>query len=184
MYITQSLLVFISNTVSIISISLILLLLIYRNTKLLYIVISMFVIGAFLIFFKIATLHLNNEFFIRPDKYEDTCKKLFKIDNIFSDNLLVDYIKNIDKQKYKLRGFPSMHTTISTSIVTLLYLYYPKYRNITLPIGIIYLGLVGYSRVYLNCHKTNQVIGGYILGVTLSIILYKVTGKINKNILR
>jgi len=184
MYGIQSILVLISNSVSIISVSLIILLLIFRNTKLLSIVISILIISLIIVIFKIITVNLNYEMFLRPDNYYNTCKKLFKIDNIFSDNSLVSMIKNINSNKYKMRGLPSIHTTISTSIVTLLYLYYPTYRKIILPLGIIYVGLVGYSRIYLNCHRPVQVIVGYILGIILPLILYKIIGKLTKNLLK
>jgi membrane-associated phospholipid phosphatase len=56
----------------------------------------------------------------------------------------------------------------------LTYLFFPKYRKILRIVGPIYILLVIYSRMYLNCHTLFQSIGGVVVGYFGSNILYKI----------
>jgi membrane-associated phospholipid phosphatase len=76
-------------------------------------------------------------------------------------------------------GMPSGHSQIIWSIIsyTLIYLYYENKDNkhfmIYYPFQVIFLLLIGllisYSRVYINCHTSRQVIYGGLIGIGVGI---------------
>ena len=87
-------------------------------------------------------------------------------------------------------SFPSGHTMNSACLYTMLLLLINKYitnKKIKIPITIICILmpiLIGLSRIYLGVHYTTDVLGGYLLGVTIAISSYYlynlITNKKNK----
>jgi undecaprenyl-diphosphatase len=74
-----------------------------------------------------------------------------------------------------LTGFPSGHTADSTALVGLIVLYLPA-RARPLPAAVaVVLGAalgaaVGWSRLYTGAHTVAEVIGGWLLGVTVILL--------------
>ena len=94
---------------------------------------------------------------------------------LFYNNFIFEQIlKKIDINEYKKRGFPSMHMTTCVSIITMMYLFFPKYNKILLKVASIYIILVGYSRIYLSCHTWLQVIFGIIVGILGGKLMYNI----------
>ena len=162
---------YISNSINIILISLIFTLIITKDIKWFYILLYLFIIDTLIVIFKIITMRFKNSIFIRPGK----CEEEGKLINILTNNFITEEIKkSINIEEYKMRGFPSLHMNTATSLFTLIYLFFPKYRKTTLTISPIYLLLLGSSRVYLQCHTPLQVFAGFISGILLSFILFKI----------
>ena len=161
----------ISNTVSIMFFSLFITLIVSRKIKWFYILLSVFLIVTIVEIFKIITLRYHAEFLYRPG----TCvSEHSATDMLFYRNfILEEMLKRIDIAKYEQRGFPSVHLTTSTSILTLIYLFCPEYKKFMLILSPIYLFFIGYSRIYLHCHTLLQVIAGIITGIVGGNLMYK-----------
>jgi membrane-associated phospholipid phosphatase len=82
--------------------------------------------------------------------------------------------ERIDKSEYFKRGLPSMHMTMAASILTLIYLFFPKYKKIVLMTAPVYIVLLGFSRIYLSCHTLLQVVCGIIFGMLGAKAMYSV----------
>jgi len=161
----------ISNSVSIMFFSLFITLTVTRKIKWFYILLSVFLIVTIVEIFKIITMRFDADFLYRPGKCvseHSTTDMLF-----YKNFMLEEILKRIDITKYESRGFPSVHLTTSASIVTLIYLFCPKYKKFMLVFVPIYLILIGYSRIYLHCHTLLQVIAGIITGVVGGNLMYK-----------
>ena len=117
-------------------------------------------------------MRFDAPFLHRPTHCEDEHRLMDFLHNNF---ILEGIMKKIDINEYKQCGFPSIHTTTATSILTLIYMYFPKYRQITFNTGIIYIILLGISRLYLNCHNILQILGGIVLGYLAGTLAYKVS---------
>ena len=63
-------------------------------------------------------------------------------------------------------SFPSVHAADIAAQATLFARFYPK---ITVAFAVMAL-LVGYSRIYLEKHYPSDVLGGYLLGITLGAL--------------
>jgi membrane-associated phospholipid phosphatase len=164
----------ISGSVSIMYISLIVMLIINKNIKWFYILILIFIINICTIIFKILLIRFDYPFLYRPNGCEDE----HRLTDFLHHNFILEGImKKIDVDQYKQYGLPSIHVTTAASILTLVYFYFPKYKQLTLKSGIVYMILLGFSRIYLNCHTFIQVLSGLIFGYTAGIIAYKVCNK-------
>ena len=161
----------ISGSVSIMYISLIVMLIINKNIKWFYILILIFIINICTIIFKIFLMRFDSPFLYRPSGCEDEHRLT---DFLHHNFILEEIMKKIDVDHYKKYGLPSIHVSTAASILTLVYFYFPKYKQLTLKSGIVYMILLGFSRMYLNCHTFIQVLSGLIFGYTAGIIAYKV----------
>ena len=162
----------ISNSVSLMLFSLFITLIVTRKKEWFYILLSVFIIVTCVEIFKIITMRFNAEFLFRPG----TClSEHTATDMLFYNNFMLEKIlKRIDIAEYERRGFPSFHLTTSTSIITLIYLFFPKYKKIMLIVSPIYLVLMGYSRIYLHCHTLLQVIAGIVAGIVGGKLMYNI----------
>jgi len=74
-------------------------------------------------------------------------------------------------------GFPSGHTMNSTALYTIILLAVFKQTNssiiriLVLMISVIAPFSIGISRIYLGVHQAGDVIGGWIMGVTVAILV-------------
>ena len=68
-------------------------------------------------------------------------------------------------------SFPSGHATISSSFWSLIYLYLGNHYFI--PLIVLVVLSVSFSRVILGVHYLEDVLAGIILGLSVSLILYK-----------
>ncbi len=75
-------------------------------------------------------------------------------------------------------SFPSGHTTMAFATATSLCLSYPKWYVIA-P-SALYAFSVAYSRMYLGVHYPSDVLGGMIIGIGTSFIVWRVEKWINK----
>ena len=162
----------ISDTVSLMFFSIFITLIVTKNIKWLYILLSVFIIVTCVEIIKIILMRYDAAFLYRPDNCIDS-KSI--VDMLFYNNFIFEQIlKKIDIHEYKKRGFPSMHMTTCVSIITMMYLFFPKYNKILLKVASIYIILVGYSRIYLSCHTWLQVIFGIIVGILGGKLMYNI----------
>ena len=167
-----SVMIWISNTVSIMYFSMIVTLVITKNSKWFYILLSVFIIVTCVEIIKIIMMRYDAKFLYRPGK---CISDKNKADSFFYHNFILERIlEKIDISEYHKRGFPSVHMTSCVSILTMIYLFFPKYKKILLMAAPIYIILVGYSRMYLNCHTLLQVISGIIVGMLGGKLMYNV----------
>ena len=167
-----SVMIWISNTVSIMYFSMIVTLVITKNSKWFYILLSVFIIVTCVEIIKIIMMRYDAKILYRPGK---CISDKNKADSFFYHNFILERIlEKIDISEYHKRGFPSVHMTSCVSILTMIYLFFPKYKKILLMAAPIYIILVGYSRMYLNCHTLLQVIAGIIVGMLGGKLMYNV----------
>jgi membrane-associated phospholipid phosphatase len=167
------LMLFVSFSVLVIPFFVVILLIITRNVKWLYIFISEFIIDIFVRLFEIALLKYHNEFLMIPgiciasdnEKYISYSKKFILQSVAMSEE---------ENEEYSKRGFPSNRVVKYVSFIVLVYLFFPKYRKILQVVGPLYGILVMYSRIYLSCHTIFQVLMGAIVGVLGGIVMHKV----------
>ena len=75
------------------------------------------------------------------------------------------------KTEEQTPSFPSGHTTAAFATATSLSLAYPKWY-IVLP-SYLWAGSVAYSRMYLGVHYPSDILGGIIIGVGSSFLVWK-----------
>ena len=162
----------ISNTVSLMFFSIFITLIVTKNYRWFYILLSVFIIVTCAEIIKVILMRYDAAFLYRPGN----CIGDKSItDMLFYNNFIFERIlQQIDIREYKKRGFPSIHMTSGVSILTMIYLFFPKYSKITLMVAPIYTILLGYSRIYLNCHTLLQVIFGIIMGILGGKLMYNV----------
>lgn len=86
-------------------------------------------------------------------------------------------LRIVDESSY---SFPSGHAMVNMAFYTMVFLLAWKYiKNNRLKYGISILSvlmpvLIGLSRIYLGVHYATDVIVGWLLGATVSIILYSI----------
>ena len=76
-------------------------------------------------------------------------------------------------------SFPSGHTTAATGAMTPLFFYYKKKYSWT---AFIFVMLMGMSRMYLMMHYPSDILGGFIVGFTASVIAYFICKLIRMNL--
>jgi len=167
-----SIMLWISNTVSLMYFSVFITLIVTKNVKWIYILLSVFIIVTCVEILKIILMRYDATFLYRPGH----CIGVKSItEMLFYKNFIFEQIlKKIDISEYEKRGFPSIHMTSCVSIITMMYLFFPKFKKILLMTAPIYIALVGYSRIYLNCHTLIQVIFGIIMGILGGKLMYNV----------
>jgi membrane-associated phospholipid phosphatase len=167
-----SIMLWISNTVSLMYFSVFITLIVTKNVKWIYILLSVFIIVTCVEIIKIILMRYDATFLYRPGH----CIGVKSItEMLFYKNFIFEQIlKKIDIREYEKRGFPSIHMTSCVSIITMMYLFFPKFKKILLITAPIYIALVGYSRIYLNCHTLIQVIFGIIMGILGGKLMYNV----------
>lgn len=167
-----SIMLWISNTVPLMFFSIFVTFIVTKNYRWLYILLSVFIIVTCIEIIKIILMRYDADFLYRPSNCIGGKSML---DMLFYNNFIFDQIlKKIDINEYEKRGFPSIHMTSGVSILTMMYLFFPKYSRITLMVAPIYTILLGYSRIYLNCHTLLQVIFGIIVGILGGKIMYNI----------
>jgi membrane-associated phospholipid phosphatase len=169
-----SIMMWISNTVSLLVFSFFVTLLVTKERKWFYILISIFVIITVAQIVKIILMRYDAEFLYRPGR---CIGERTTIDSLFHNNFILKGIfEKIDRSEYFKRGLPSMHMTTAVSALTLMYLFFPKYRKSIVMSAPLYLILVGYSRVYLGCHTLLQLVCGILFGALGAKVMYNVFG--------
>lgn len=63
-------------------------------------------------------------------------------------------------------GFPSAHTALATAIVIVLAAYLPRKMRLVAPL---WIALVAFSRLYLGVHAPLDIVGGFCIGLLVSI---------------
>jgi membrane-associated phospholipid phosphatase len=160
---------YISNTVSVMYISAFISLIVLRDRKWFYILLIVFVVNILGTLFKVFLMRFDYGFLRRPG----TCIDEDMTYDFLESNFILDEIKKkLNGNEYNVMGFPSMHMTRATTILALTYLFFPKYKKITGIVAPIYLALLAWSRMYLNCHTILQVIGGLIVGTVAAKISF------------
>jgi membrane-associated phospholipid phosphatase len=168
--IVLSAMLWISNSVTVLFFSMFITLVMTKNAKWFYIILSVFIVTTFFDIIKIILMRYDVPFLYRPG----ACIRDDNLsDQLFYRNFIMERIYNkIDMIKFSKRGLPSIHMVMSTCIVTMIYLFFPKYRKLVVKVAPIYIILVAYSRMYLNCHFIYQVIVGIILGMLGGTFMY------------
>jgi membrane-associated phospholipid phosphatase len=162
----------VSNSVSLMLFSLFITLIVTRKKEWFFILLSVFIIVTCAEIFKIITMRFNADFLYRPGK---CVSEHTTTDMLFYRNFILERIlKSIDMSRYQQMGFPSMHVIQSASILTLIYLFFPKYKKIMLITSPIYLILIGFSRIYLSCHTLLQVVAGIVGGILGGKLMYNI----------
>lgn len=67
-------------------------------------------------------------------------------------------------------SFPSGHTSQAFAVATIISLNYSK-PAVTIPL-FLWAGLIGYGRVYLGVHYPTDIVGGMIVGVGSSLVVW------------
>jgi membrane-associated phospholipid phosphatase len=162
---------YISNTVSVMYISVFISLIILKDKRWFYILLIVFIVNVLGTIFKVFTIRFNYDFLRRPG----TCIDENMTYDFLESNFILEGIKNrVNSSDYNVMGFPSIHITRATTILALTYLFFPKYRKITGIVAPIYIVFLAWSRMYLNCHTVIQIIGGILFGVISAKIAFNI----------
>ncbi len=70
-------------------------------------------------------------------------------------------------------GFPSGHSAISAVFWVLLVLLFSRKPRVSLPVALLVVALVSYSRVVLGVHYVIDVVGGVLIGIVIGLVAYK-----------
>ena len=77
-----------------------------------------------------------------------------------------DILRLINETSY---SFPSGHAMINASLYTIIK---NKPRKVMLSVFCALIIIIGYSRVYLGVHYAGDVLGGWIIGLAVSVFVY------------
>ena len=81
-----------------------------------------------------------------------------------------------------LSAYPSGHSAVAASLIVVLALLIRR-RWFTL-IGLVYVIVMGYSRLYLNVHWFTDILAGTALGIAVGLVVWAVTGGIRSLVLK
>lgn len=96
-----------------------------------------------------------------------------------------DILRLITETSY---SFPSGHAMINASLYTIIIILAFEYiENVKIKYGVSIVSMIliitiGFSRVYLGVHYATDIIGGWLLGFTVSVITYLIIKNKNKKI--
>ncbi|WP_369073286.1 phosphatase PAP2 family protein [Salmonella enterica] len=72
-------------------------------------------------------------------------------------------------------SFPSFHATCSSALYCCIALgggeVYPQFLPLLVIICLVIAGMIGFSRVYLGIHYLSDVVGGWLFGAGITLIL-------------
>lgn len=102
-----------------------------------------------------------------------TLKYSFKRQRPFVENSFITKKCHVGKL-----SFPSGHTSSAFATATALSLAYPRWYVIG-P-SLLWASSVAYSRMYLGVHYPTDVLGGMVIGIGVSCILWEIEKRINK----
>ncbi len=69
-------------------------------------------------------------------------------------------------------SFPSNHTANCFGIASFLGFIFPALRGLLLGVAL----LIGYSRIYVGVHYPSDILGGAIIGILASVLVYRLVG--------
>jgi undecaprenyl-diphosphatase len=69
-------------------------------------------------------------------------------------------------------GFVSSHAANAMGLSLFIILVFSKLKNSYRWLMLVYVVLIGYSRIYLGAHYPSDILGGYLLGALIAIIVY------------
>ena len=81
-------------------------------------------------------------------------------------------------------SFPSGHAMVSMALAggVVYALWRTKYRSLSIIIGLIYVLLIGYSRLYLGVHYPTDVLAGWLVGMAWVILVVGIFDKSYRSI--
>jgi len=80
-------------------------------------------------------------------------------------------------------SFPSGHAMVNMTLYALLVIYCYKFienkklKSILIPVMMGLTVIIGFTRIYLGVHYAGDIIGGWLLGFTISVIVYSFFNK-------
>lgn len=79
-------------------------------------------------------------------------------------------------------SFPSGHAMISSALALSIVLlcWHTRYRLVSIIFGLLYVVLIGLSRLYLGVHYPTDVLAGWCVSVLWVTILYYIFGRFNR----
>lgn len=88
-----------------------------------------------------------------------------------------DVLRLIEESGY---SFPSAHALLSATLYIMLIILVCKYtKSLLAKISLVLLlcvviGVVGYSRIYMGVHYASDVVGGWIMGFAITLLVYTI----------
>ncbi len=70
------------------------------------------------------------------------------------------------------KSFPSSHATNTFGFAMLLTLFFHKRYKWVLPVAFLWASLVSYAQIYVGLHYPLDILGGVLLGISISLAIY------------